>query len=245
MMNIQDQPSWGGGAVVHLQKGLLFGSASEDGLVKSQLHVFCGHGNSRDDALSLVPINEEKKPSPNSIFLETLGEIKNMALAPLQVRLPCTAPPSHHPFLPKSLNYSSPLPSPIRKTTTSHLLLCGSSRKPIISDSELASELAARVERRKEAMKKSRDLLFGDFCSYLGLGADDTRVRWRGAGQEERLDWIRGFVVEWGASFHPLSLKSVKEMVEECVGEGNPHPPQVSVSPFSGFERLKKVMRLS
>ncbi|XP_058069532.1 uncharacterized protein LOC131218771 [Magnolia sinica] len=162
-----------------------------------------------------------------------------------------TAPPLlSQVLLPKPLKSpkypSLAIPPPLSARRTKTHLCCSSSRNPI-SDPELASELAAEVARintplvqRKEAMEKSRDLLFVDFCHYLGLKADDVKKRWRDFGEEEKLDWVRGFVAEWGVAFHPLSLKSVKEMVEECIGEGNPTP----VSPFDGFARLAKVMRL-
>lgn len=88
-------------------------------------------------------------------------------------------------------------------------------------------------------MTKSREILFGDLCQYLGLRAEEVKKRWREMGEEERLEWLRGFVADWGLSFHPLSLKSVREMVDEHLAEESPSPTS---SPFLRFLDFKKMM---
>ncbi|KAG9439958.1 hypothetical protein H6P81_020123 [Aristolochia fimbriata] len=117
------------------------------------------------------------------------------------------------------------------------------------SDAELAADLSSQVSRidthstlKKEAMKKSTDMLFGDFCGYLGLKAEAVKRNWRQMEEGEKLDTLRGFLDGWGANFHPLSVKSVKEMVEEHVGGED--PSRLS-APSIRFPSLKKLMRFS
>ncbi|XP_068656999.1 uncharacterized protein [Aristolochia californica] len=118
-----------------------------------------------------------------------------------------------------------------------------------ISDAELTADLASQISRidthsslKKEAMKKSTDMLFDDFCEYLGLKAEAVKRNWRQMEEDEKFDSLRRFLDEWGASFHPLSVKSVKEMVEEHVGGED--PSRVSI-PLIRFPSFKRFMRFS
>ncbi|XP_043709025.1 uncharacterized protein LOC122658178 [Telopea speciosissima] len=115
-----------------------------------------------------------------------------------------------------------------------------------IGDAELAAELAEGVARRnshsvtrKEAMKKSRQLLFEELCNYLKLTAEEVKKRWRKVEEEEKMSVVQGFVSEWGVAFHPLSSRSVKEMVEEHLAdEENPSPISDNSFIFPGLRRI-------
>lgn len=87
-------------------------------------------------------------------------------------------------------------------------------------------------------MEKSRETLFVDLCQYLGLRAEEAKKRWKEMGEEERLECLRMFVADWGLSFHPLSLKSVKEMVDEHLAEETPPPISSSFFSFPDFRRM-------
>ena len=92
-------------------------------------------------------------------------------------------------------------------------------------------------------MSKSRELLFGELCEYLGLKEDEAKLRWSKMDEDEKWVLVKGFVAEWGAHFHPLSARSTKEMVEEYLRQrkGNPtqnSPPPPSSVLFPGFERM-------
>ncbi|XP_077215665.1 uncharacterized protein LOC143850292 [Tasmannia lanceolata] len=132
---------------------------------------------------------------------------------------------------------------PLKNSSRTHL--CRTS----LNDADLTSDLAEKMgkmkpilSQRKEAMKKSRELLFEDLCKYLHLREGEVKNRWREIGEVERLDLVRGFVAEWGVSFHPLSLRSVKDMVEEHLNEEN--PLGLSNPPLR-FPSLKRMMGLS
>ncbi|OMO75353.1 hypothetical protein CCACVL1_16207 [Corchorus capsularis] len=91
-----------------------------------------------------------------------------------------------------------------------------------LSDTDLALDLAVTVEkidthlkRKEEAMVKSKELLFSEFCQYLSLTEEEVNTKWRKLKEEDKLVLVKEFVNEWGANFHPLSARSVKEMVDE------------------------------
>ncbi|XP_042519831.1 uncharacterized protein LOC122093545 [Macadamia integrifolia] len=116
-----------------------------------------------------------------------------------------------------------------------------------IGDAELAAELAEGITRRnnqsvrrKEAMKKSRQLLFEELCGYLQLTTEEVEKRWRKVDEEEKMSLVRGFVSEWGTAFHPLSSKSVMELVEEHLAEEE-NPTPIS-NPSLIFPGLRKIM---
>lgn len=127
------------------------------------------------------------------------------------------------------------------KTSKTRMISCAKK----ISDAELASELATevsrintRMEQREEAMKKSRELLFTELCQHFGLKAEEMEIQWREMAEEEKWDLVKGFVLEWGANFHPLSAKSVKEMVDEHLGEENPTTESSQSILFPGLKRM-------
>ncbi|KAL7199605.1 hypothetical protein ACSBR2_021819 [Camellia fascicularis] len=149
----------------------------------------------------------------------------------------------------------SPFPS------ITHLTI-NTSKKPQISctksvnDSELVSDLAAEVEKmdthqlqREEAMKKSRQLLFTELCEYLGLKPEELKKKWKkmdddeedgGGGEEDKWVLVKGFISEWGVNFHPLSARSVKEMVEEHIAEDKHHNPTPHSSSSSSSSSSNK-----
>ncbi|KAL2904124.1 hypothetical protein RDABS01_002834 [Bienertia sinuspersici] len=66
-------------------------------------------------------------------------------------------------------------------------------------------------------MKTSKQLLFFDFCNYLNLNPDDVKYKWTNLSNDEKLRLVKGFVSNWGLYFHPLSPKSVRDLIEEFV----------------------------
>lgn len=90
-------------------------------------------------------------------------------------------------------------------------------------------------------MKKSRELLFTDFCQYLAMQAEEVNEKWRKMDEGKKCVLINGFISEWGVNFHPLSAKYVKEMVEEHLSAVN----QSAQSSPSLFSDLKKIMGFS
>ncbi|CAH8363323.1 unnamed protein product [Eruca vesicaria subsp. sativa] len=127
-------------------------------------------------------------------------------------------------------------------------------KKKIMSDTELAKDLAREIgkantvsEQRREAMKKSGEILWGEFCKHMGLKEEEMRVKWRKIGEEEKVVLVREFVDEWGVDFQPLSVRSVKEMVEEeCLVSDKTNESSntsSSMSSFSGlFPGLKRII---
>lgn len=92
-------------------------------------------------------------------------------------------------------------------------------------------------------MKKSKELLFTELCQYLGLKEEEVKKKWRKMDEEEKWGLVRGFVSEWSVNFHPLSSRSVKEMVEEYLQDEN--PSSAASCPPSLFPELKKLMGFS
>ncbi|KAK4762053.1 hypothetical protein SAY87_029937 [Trapa incisa] len=110
-------------------------------------------------------------------------------------------------------------------------------KKP--SDADLAWELAAEVVKlnthkaeNQEAMRKSKEVLFSEICRTVALEEGEMRKKWKRMGEEERRGLVEEFLGNWGQRFHPLSARSVKEMVEEYVSEEDDHS-----SLFLGLKR--------
>ena len=100
-----------------------------------------------------------------------------------------------------------------------------------LSDADLALDLATEVAKlntqlvqREEAMKKSKELLFTELCHYLNMEKEEVKRKWSRLDQEEKWVLIRGFVDDWGVNFHPLSARSVREIIKEY----NPYPSFLS-----------------
>ena len=135
------------------------------------------------------------------------------------------------------------------KTHMSHIQCSNNS----INDGGLASELAKEAAKmngvlvqREEAMEKSRELLFIELCEYLNLRAEEVKKRWVKMDEEEKRGLVKGFVSEWGVNFHPLSARSVKELVEDYLHEDeDPSPKSPSSSSSALFPTLKKIMGFS
>ncbi|ESQ31435.1 hypothetical protein EUTSA_v10004965mg [Eutrema salsugineum] len=130
-------------------------------------------------------------------------------------------------------------------------------KKKTMSDSELAKDLAREIgkantvaEQRREAMKKSGEILWGEFCRHADLKEEEMRMKWRKMGEEEKSVLVREFVDEWGVDFQPLSVRSVMDMVEEeCLVSDKTIEPSSSssssssMSSFSGlFPGLKRII---
>ncbi|KAF3435855.1 hypothetical protein FNV43_RR22947 [Rhamnella rubrinervis] len=95
-------------------------------------------------------------------------------------------------------------------------------------------------------MEKSRELLFTELCEYLNLKAEEVKKRWLKMEEEEKRDLVKGFVSEWSVNFHPLSARSVKELVEDYLHEDeDPSPKSSSSSSSALFPTLKKIMGFS
>ena len=86
-------------------------------------------------------------------------------------------------------------------------------------------------------MKKSRELLFSELCQYLLLKEEEVNKKWRKMKEEEKLVIVKEFVNKWGVNFHPLSVRSVKEMVDEYL--------QDDKSSSVMFPGLKRMLGLS
>ncbi|MCL7022147.1 hypothetical protein MKW94_005891, partial [Papaver nudicaule] len=125
--------------------------------------------------------------------------------------------------------------------------------KKKLSDAEIAIDLATEIARikipaiqRKEAMNKSKELLFGEFCQYLSQKPEEVEQKWRDMDETEKMSLVKGFVSEWSLSFHPLSARSVKEMVEEHLKKEVENPSAVLSSSASlMFPSLKKILGMT
>ncbi|KAI3671804.1 hypothetical protein L2E82_53250 [Cichorium intybus] len=92
-----------------------------------------------------------------------------------------------------------------------------------IKDIKLAMNLSTEIERMKtqiiqtqEAMKMGRKLLYTtELCLYLGLGKDELRRKWERMEEDEKWVLAEEFVSHWSSNFHPLSAKSVKQLVDQ------------------------------
>lgn len=84
-------------------------------------------------------------------------------------------------------------------------------------------------------MKKSKELLFTELCRYLAMEKEEVNRKWRKLDQEEKWVLVKGFVNEWGVNFHPLSARSVKQMIEEYLIE---EKPSSNSSLFPGLKRM-------
>ncbi|TXG54100.1 hypothetical protein EZV62_019356 [Acer yangbiense] len=92
-------------------------------------------------------------------------------------------------------------------------------------------------------MNKSKELLFTDLCQFLDLKEDQLKNKWGKIDEDEKWDLVKGFVSEWGVNFHPLSARSIKELIEEYLLEEEKQPSPSSTSTagsllFSGLKRL-------
>ncbi|CAH1450499.1 unnamed protein product [Lactuca virosa] len=108
---------------------------------------------------------------------------------------------------------------------------CSSSNSKSINDMELAMDLSTEIERMKiqmiqtqEAMKTSRKLLYAELCLYLGLGIEELRRKWERMEEDDKWVLAEEFVSDWSSNFHPLSAKSVKQLVDQHLfQDGNDH----------------------
>ncbi|KAL3621028.1 hypothetical protein CASFOL_035940 [Castilleja foliolosa] len=155
-------------------------------------------------------------------------------------------PPKSHPypFIPSILN-------PPRKTLTKVSCRKENKKENLTDDELLAFELSLEIQKlssqmvqREEALEKSRAILFAEVCNFTGLKSEDLKNKWRKMNEDERRGLILGFVAEWSDHFHPLSAKSVKEMVDEYLGKNNEFSDK-PVSSDDFFPDLRKLLGFS
>lgn len=82
-------------------------------------------------------------------------------------------------------------------------------------------------------MKQSREFLFTELCQYLSLKEEEVNKKWRKMKEEEKWVLVKGFVNNWGVNFHPLSVRSVVEMVDEYLQD-----EKSSSGMFPGLKRM-------
>ncbi|GFP86838.1 hypothetical protein PHJA_000827600 [Phtheirospermum japonicum] len=158
--------------------------------------------------------------------------------------LPQTPKSHSYPFLPSTLN-------PPRKSLTKISCRKENKRENLTDDEMLAVELSLEIQKlsslmvqREEALEKSREILFAEVCNFTGLKSEDLKNKWRKMNEDERRGLVLGFVAEWSDHFHPLSAKSVMEMVDEYLGKNN----EFSDNPVSSddfFTDLRKLLGFS
>ncbi|XP_071712966.1 uncharacterized protein [Rutidosis leptorrhynchoides] len=110
---------------------------------------------------------------------------------------------------------------------------------------ELEMGLATEIEKLKtqmletqEAMKSSRKLMYAEMCSYLGLGKEELKIKWEKMEENDKWVLVEEFVSDWGFNFHPLSAKSVKELVDQHLSQDSPSSSSSSTILFSGLKKL-------
>ncbi|CAA2964449.1 Hypothetical predicted protein [Olea europaea subsp. europaea] len=158
-------------------------------------------------------------------------------------------------LLPQPTNFHThPFPSSSSAAATYFIKFNSTPRKSlkisctneeISSDDMLAVELDLEISKlntnmlqTEEALKKSRELLFTELCNFMGLNSVDLKKKWERMNEEEKWVLAKGFVTEWSAHFHPLSAKSVKEMVNEHLVEEKPLKVAASTKFFPNFGKL-------
>ena len=52
----------------------------------------------------------------------------------------------------------------------------------------------------------------------MGSKVEEAGKKWRKLSEDEKWAVVNGFVSEWSDNFHPLSARSVKELVDEYFG---------------------------
>lgn len=104
-------------------------------------------------------------------------------------------------------------------------------------------KLKLKKKQRDEAIFKSRKILFYEMSGYLGFNEDELKKRWKLMAEIDKWVVVEGFLSEWGEHFHPLSAKSVKQMVEEHLDfESSAKQPDQSSAPSSVLQGLKKII---
>ncbi|XVE94063.1 hypothetical protein REPUB_Repub01dG0248100 [Reevesia pubescens] len=144
-------------------------------------------------------------------------------------------------FTPNNLQQPRKFPNHLfttRPNRTDHNISC---TKKNLSDTALALDLEISVEKinthleqKEKAMKKSRELLFTELCQYLSLKEDEVNKKWKKMKEEEKWVLVKEFVNAWGVSFHPLSVKSVQEMLDEYLQDDK----SSSSVMFPGLKRM-------
>ncbi|KAL6494617.1 hypothetical protein OROGR_031417 [Orobanche gracilis] len=129
-----------------------------------------------------------------------------------------------HPEKSRSYPFILSIRNPSRKTLR---ISCHEEKEKTLTDGEmLAVELSLEIKKfnsntihREEVLEKSREILFAEVCSFMGLKSEDFRKKWRRMKEGEKSVMAEVFVAGWSDHFHPLSARSVKEMVGEYLGK--------------------------
>ncbi|GER43280.1 DnaJ / Sec63 Brl domains-containing protein [Striga asiatica] len=164
----------------------------------------------------MVPvINANAKTTPTIQFHHTF------ALSPL---------PKLHFFAPSALNLKA------------LKISCRGEKEEIPADDALAAELNLEINKlnsssahREEAFRKSREILFAEVCKFTGVLSADLERKWRRMNEGERWAMAKGFVSVWGDRFHPLSARSVKDMMDEYLRKED---EPVSIDLLPGLKKL-------
>nr|GLL23784.1 uncharacterized protein LOC109161295 [Ipomoea trifida] len=157
-------------------------------------------------------------------------------------------PPKHFHQHPSKSQHAL-IPSTYHLNNAPNLRRISCTNENKMSDSELALDLAAEVTKikskavqKQEALRKSKEMLFTELCNYLGLNSEEAKKKWKRSSEEERSALIKGFVSDWAANFHPLSARSVKQLVDEYLVE---NPSSSGSSPSRLFPSIRKLMGFS
>ncbi|KAG8368558.1 hypothetical protein BUALT_Bualt15G0058000 [Buddleja alternifolia] len=144
-----------------------------------------------------------------------------------------------HPFP------SNPTPPHLSKSLPRTLKISCSKDKESLTDETLALELGLEIKKlntnaiqREEALNKSRELLFTEVSNFAGLKSEDLKKKWKKMNEDEKWGLAKGFVAEWSAHFHPLSAKSVKDMVEEYLDLNDEVSDTVSGNLFPDLRKM-------
>ncbi|KAI5448287.1 uncharacterized protein LOC127083753 [Lathyrus oleraceus] len=132
--------------------------------------------------------------------------------------------------------------SPITITKLKTRISCSNKSN---DDASLASEFAekvsiinARAVQAEQVMRKSRKILFKEFCNYLDLNEQEAKQKWNKIDEDEKWVLIKGFVQELNEFFQPLSAKYTKELVEEYLLKENLPPKSPPSSPLFPFDSI-------
>ncbi|XP_051126213.1 uncharacterized protein LOC127248084 [Andrographis paniculata] len=157
----------------------------------------------------------------------------NAAAAP--TNLFCTLSPNVHPKFHTHLWNSPCLSTNSNSNLRSLQVSCRDGKK---EEEVLAREVNLEIKKlntqAEEAFQRSREMLFAELCSFVGLKSAEMRRKWRRMSDEERWGLARGFVAEWSLHLHPLSARSVKELINQHLSQSQRTITNIQPSNSSG-----------
>ncbi|KAK1406905.1 hypothetical protein QVD17_38514 [Tagetes erecta] len=135
---------------------------------------------------------------------------------------------------------------PKLQTHPKHLQIsCSNSSSNNISDMDLAlglEKMKTQMLQTQEAMKTSRKLVYTELCLYLGLGKEELKKKWEKMRDDDKCVLAQEFVSDWGFNFHPLSPKSVQQLVDQHLLDDDNDDDKDVDDGFYLFSGLKKLM---